>query len=273
MSKASDAGKAFLAGVLAKVPDAHRANVQAAFDAAESEAALEVLGTGALAQPEISRRMDELKAQGDAAAAKLAEATNLYERNQTWYTANQAALAEYPALKAKAAKGGGADDDDDLDADGRKKTPPLDPRAVALEVLNEQGRDYVQVSAWLAGKAVEHMQRFSEPLDTMAIVNNPKLGKPLAGHPGRVYSLNDAYTETYGERVTKFEKDRHDKGIEDEVQKRLTEERTKHAQQPFPLRGAEPSVLDILATKDGPAQHTVDSAVAEYDRLQAAKGT
>lgn len=273
MSKASDAGKAFLAGVLAKLPESLRASAQAAFEGADAEAALEVVGTGALAQPEISRRMDELKAKNDEAAAKLTEATQLYERNQTWYDANKAALAEYPALKAKVAKGGGADDEDDLDAEGRRKTPPPDPRAVALEVLNEQGRDYVQVSAWLAGKAVEHMQRFSEPLDTMAIVNNPKLGKPIAGHPGRVYSLNDAYTETYGERVAKFEKDRHDKGIEDEVQKRLTEERTKHAQQPFPLRGVEPSVLDILTTKDGPAQHTVDSAVAEYDRLQAAKGT
>lgn len=272
MSKASDAGKAFLAGVLAKLPEHLRAGAQAAFDAAEAEAALEVVGTGALAQPEISRRMDELKKQGDDAAAKLAEATQLYERNQTWYDANKAALEEYPTLKAKVAKGGGADEDD-LDEAGRKKVPPPDPRTVALEVLQEQGRDYVQVSAWLAGKAVEHMQRFNEPLDTMAIVNNPKLGRPIAGQPGRVYSLNDAYTETYGERVTKFEKDRHDKGIEDEVQKRLTEERSKLSQQPFPLRGVEPSVLDILATKDGPAQHTVDSAVAEYDRLQAAKGT
>lgn len=271
-------GQAFLAGVLAKITDPEkRAQAEAVLKDPAAKDAVTLMGDGVLARADYSKSMDALKKQTDDAQAKLAEATTLYERNQTWYEANKAALTDYPTLKAELAKRGAGADDDDLDEAERKRrreNPPPDPRKVAEEVLNEQGRDYIQVSAWLAAKAVDHYQRFGEPLDAMALVNHPKLGKPVAGQPGRVYSLNDAYQETFGERLAAKAKESHDKEIETEVQKRLGEERVKLQSQPFPLRGgAEPSVLDVLADKNGSAAHTVDTAVAEYDRLQATRGT
>lgn len=274
MSKASDAGKVFLAGVLAKLPENLRAQAEVAFNASEAESALEVIGTGALAQPEINRRMDELKKQDDDLKAKLTEATTLYERNQDWYTKNSAALKEYPTLKTEYDRlkaGGGGDPDDNPPA--HKPVDPAEYRKLAQDVVNESGRDYIGVSAWLAAKAVEHLHQFGEPLPAVELVSNPKLGQPIAGQPGRVFSLDDAYRERYGERVTAREKDIHDKAIEAEVQKRLGEERSKFGSHPFPLRGeVGPSVLDVLSTKDGPAAHTVDTAVDAYERLQAARG-
>jgi hypothetical protein len=61
--------------------------------------------------------------------------------------------------------------------------------------------------------------------------------------------------------------------IEKEVQKRLTEERAKQPQHmPFPLRDPSPSPLDALqATDRKPADYSVDTAVAAYDRLQDAR--
>lgn len=262
-------GQSFLAGVLAKISSPEkRAQVEAVLKDPEAKEAVTLLGDGVLARSDYSKHMDALKKQGDDAKAKLDEATQLYERNQTWYTANEAALKEYPGLKAKLARGKGVTDDEE------EEIVPPDPRKLVEEILAEQGRDYVNLSAWLAAKSVEHLHRFGEPLDAMALVAHPKLGKPIVGQPGRVFSLNDVYQEAYGERLAAKQKEAHDKGIETEVQKRLTEERAKFAALPFPLRGgAEPSVLDILATKDGSAAHTVDSAVAEYDRLQQTRGT
>lgn len=261
MSKASDAGKAFLAGVFAKLPESVRGQAEAAFAAAEAEVALEVVGTGALAQPEINRKLDELrtkeaelKAQADARLAEL----------NSWYATNEAALKEYVELK--------------------KKTPPVDPddppapvdaRKVAMEVVDAAGREYVNVSAWIAAKAVEHLHRFGEPLPATELVAHPKLGRQIAGAPeGRVFSLEDAYTERYGERVAAKLKEADEKKFNDEVEKRLAERRkTEQQSNPFPLRGAPgPSVLDVLDTKDGPAAHTLDTAVAEYERLQATRG-
>ena len=103
------------------------------------------------------------------------------------------------------------------------------------------------------------------------LVANPKLGKPVYGQPGRVYSLQDAYQEKYGERLQAKYKEAEDKRINDEVEKRLGERiKQTTSTHPFPLR-AESSPLDVLSTKDGPAAHTLDSAVAEYERLVAAK--
>lgn len=270
-------GQAFVAGVLAKIADPEkRAQAEAILKDPAAKDAVTLLGDGVLARADYSKSMDGLKKQTDDAKAKLDEATTLYERNATWYEQNKAALTEYPSLKAQLAKRGtGGEGDDDEEAERRRReNPPPDPRKIAEEVVNESGRSYIEVSAWMAGKVAYHSHMFGEPFDPTELLANPKLGKPIAGQPGRVYSLNDAYQEKFGERLAAKEKATHDKLIEDEVQKRLGEERSKLANQPFPLRGgAEPSVLDVLADKNGSAAHTVDTAVAEYDRLSTARGT
>src|SRR5258706_4057973 len=89
---AKESGQSFLAGVLAKLPEADRAAAQAIFEKPEAEQAIVLVGEGALARPDYSKAMDEV--------TKLK--TELEdERNTltTWFTDNQAALKDYLVIR------------------------------------------------------------------------------------------------------------------------------------------------------------------------------
>ena len=261
MSKASETGSSFMQGVIAKLPESLRSQAETIFKAAEAEEALAVIGTGALAQPEINRRLDEARQQADQAAARLTELND-------WYAANLAALQEYKAILPEYQT---------LKANGNPNPapkPPADPgdmRKTALEVVNEAGREYVSVSAWIAAKAVEHLHRFAEPLDAMALVANPKLGRPIPGQPDRVYSLNDAYQEAYGEKVKGHLQAAEDARINKLVEDRLAEERKKITHQPFPLGSDAILPIDVVNDPNQP-KHNLDTATALYEELTRARG-
>jgi hypothetical protein len=262
---AFESGQEFLVGVIAKLPAELQTQAKELFGKPEAKDAVIIVGDGALARPDYSKAMNDLK-------TKETELTQRLENLNGWFADNKAALDEYLVIKPEY---------DTLKAapppppkPGDPPPAPVDPRKVAEEVLAQQGPDYLAVAAWFTDKAQEHKDLFGERLNTSEILANPKLGKPIAGQPGRVFSLQDAYTEKFGERVATKQKEIEEKKFNDEVEKRLAVERGKLAGQPFPLRGdASPSVLDVLATKDGPAAHTVDTALAEYDRLQAARSS
>lgn len=271
-------GQSFLAGVLAKLPESLRPQVKDVFEKAEAKDAVTIIGDSVLARSDYSKNMDALTKQEQALKDQLAAATDLYERNDKWYRSNEAALKEYPTLKAeidrlKAGGGGGNDDDP-------PKPPVLDKKTIEETIatmldqnLADRERGYVDVVAFMQDTGFQHHQLFGAPVNMRELVANPKLGKPILGQPGRVFSLQDAYNEKYGAEVTAKQKDAHDKSIEAEVQKRLAEERKATIGQPFPMRGdASPSVLDVLSTKDGTAAHTLDTAVAAYESLQAGRG-
>ncbi len=279
---AFEEGSSFLAGVLAKVPEALRAQVKAAFETPDAKDAVTLLGDGVLARSDYSKRMDQLSAQDKDLKDKLVAATDLYDRNQTWYRTNEAALKEYPTLKSELdrLKAGGGTGDGNGDGGGDHRSAPLDRKTIEETIaslldtsLAERERGYVDVVAFMQDTGFTHHQTFGSPLNMRELVANPKLGKPILGQPGRVFSLQDAYQEKYGEQLVAKQKEVHDKQIEDEVQKRLVEERKKLIDQPFPLRGGPgPSVLDVLDTKEGSAAHTLDAAVAAYEQLQAGRG-
>lgn len=263
---AFESGQSFLAGVLSKLPAEQQAQAKAIFEAAEAKDAVVLLGDGALARSDYSRSMDSLREKEQAL-------TEYYTRLDGWYTENKAALDAAatrpnghgaPAPDPSPTPGGPA-------PGGNVALTPDDIRRIANDAVNEAGRDYIAVSAFLTTQGARHSHLFGEPLDMTELVANPKLGKPVYGQPGRVYSLQDAYLEKYGERIQTKQREAEEKRINDEVDKRLGE-RLKQTQSghPFPLR-QESSPLDVLTTKDGPAQHTLDSAVAEYERLVAAK--
>ena len=264
---AAESGRSFLDGFVAKLPEVFRAEAIALIEkiaaAPEAVPAIQYVGDGAMRQPDYSKAMNDMQAAKTELAQKL-------DNLNTWYEQNEAALKEYVEIKPEY---------DDLKAKGngaplpKPPAPPADPRKVVEEVLHEQGREYVALSAWLAGKAVEHLPRFGEPLDVMELTADPRLGKPVAGQPGRVFSLLDVYTAKYGERVATKQREADEAKLNAEVEKRLSAKLAERASQPFPLRGEAPSVLDVLNTKEGPATHTLDTAVAEYERLQGARGT
>lgn len=280
-------GQAFIAGVLAKIPDeGMRAQVKTAFDAAAAKDAVTLIGDGVLARADYSKHMDAITTQDRELKEKLTAATSLYERNDTWYKTNEAALKEYPKLKAEIdqlkAGGGGGETDEEKEERLRRAgaggimtkdeiakliTESLDP------LLAERERGYVDVVAFMQDTGMAHLGRFGKAPNMRELIANPKLGKPIVGQPGRVFSLQDSYNEKYGADVAAKDKEVHDKSIEDEVQKRLREEREKNpGLQAFPLRGQAPSVLDVLDTKDGSAAHTLDTAVAAYESLAAGRG-
>jgi hypothetical protein len=257
---AFESGQSFIAGVLAKLPTEQQAQAKAIFDAAEAKDAVTLLGDGALARSDYSRHMDTLR-------EKETSLTEYYTKLDGWYKDNEAAL--------KAARSTAASPDPATPAAPLQSPASITPeqmRQIANDAINEAGKDYIAVSAFLTTQGAWHSHVFNEPLDMTELVNNPKLGRPVLGQPGRVYSLQDAYQEKYGERIAAKNKEAEDKRINDEVEKRYAERTRASASQPFPLR-SESSPLDVLTTKDGPAAHTLDSAVAEYERLVAAKST
>jgi hypothetical protein len=257
-------GTSFLAGVLAKLPEAERAQVKAAFEKPEAKDAVTLVGDSVLARTDYSKKMDALTATQAAVATHK-------ETLDAWYEKNKAALIEHPALKAEIdkLKAGGTDDDDDTK--GKGMTVEEIQKLVDAQI-SAQAPDFVNLTAYMPTLALRHYQMFGEVLDAQELVANPKVGKPIVGQPGRVYSLPDAYQEKYGDRLAAKAKEADDKRVNDLVEARLKDERAKLVGQPFPLRGdATPSVLDVLNSKEGPAVHTLDAAVAEYERLTASR--
>jgi hypothetical protein len=262
---AFESGSTFMAGVLAKLPAEQRAQAEAVFNNAEAKEAVTLIGDSVLARSDYSRNMDQLREKETAL-------TEYYTRLDGWYKDNEAALAaartrpvEQPRVEPPNGHG-------QPNANLAPSVTPEEMRRIANDAINEAGRDYIAVSAFLTTQGAWHSHVFNEPLDMTELVQNPKLGRPIVGQPGRVFSLQDAYQERYGERIAAKNKEAEEKRFNDEVEKRYQERTRGTASQPFPLRG-ETSPLDVLSTKDGPAAHTLDTAVAEYERLVAAKQT
>lgn len=244
---AFESGQEFLNSVLAKLPADKQAAAKALFEDPTAKDAVTLVGAGALARSDYSKNLDALKAKEDELVV--------------WYEDNKAALDEFVKIKPEYDTLKGTKKEDP------PKVDPIDPRKVAEEVLASQGRNYVDVADWIADRKLDHYVKFGEILDTRALLDDPRLGKPVAGQPGRVVSLPDLYHEKYGEKLAAKQKEADDKKFNDEVEKRLAERRAQQPQ-PFPLRG-ESSVLDALGDPDRAAKHTVETAVEHYERLQA----
>jgi len=267
-------GSAFLAGVLAKVPEGLRAQVKEAFEKPEAKDAVVLLGDGVLARSDYSKHMDAVAKQDKELKDKIAATTEVADAQTRWWEANKTALTEYPTMKTELErlKAGG-----EIDDDGNPKPPVStlskdDIQKLVNDAIAAEGRGYVELNAFMLDTGLEHLRLFGERPDMRALVTNAKLGKPIANQPGRVFSLQDAYNELYGEKVAAKTKEIDDKRINDEVDKRVAEKLKGQVGNPFPLRNEGPSVLDVLETKEGPAAHNLDTAVALYEQLQATRG-
>ena len=268
---AYESGQSFLAGALAKLPDAIRAQVEAVFNSAEARDAITLIGDGVLARSDYSKSKDALDAQSRTLAEQKASLDALYQDNTDWYQRNKAALEEYSVIKPKYDALARGDGNGNGNGDGDHRPAGLDAEAarkLAIAEIDRVGPDFMNATAWISTKALQHFHMFQEPLDMTELTQNPKLGKPIQGQPGRVFSLQDAYNEKFGEKVAEKQKAANDAAIEKIVQERLQAERAKGAAMPFPLR-SEPSVLDTLNDKPAANQYTVDAAVEHYNRLQA----
>ena len=248
---AFESGQAFMNQVLAKLPADKQAAAKALFDDPVAKDAVALVGDGALARTDYSKAMDDLKKRQD-------ELTD-------WYSQNEEALKEYVEIKPKFEELSKV-----TTTTTEKKEPVVDPRKAAEDLLAEQGPHFLQASAWLAAKAIAHQRLFNEELDVVALTTDPRLGREVKGQPGRVVSLPDLYNEKFGEKVAAKQKEAEEARFTAEVDKRFKERMAQQASSVFPLRGqSEASVLDTLSEKDGSAKHTLDTATALYDELQA----
>lgn len=253
-------GQSFLAGVLAKLPEEQRAQVKAILDDPKAKDAVTLVGDSVLARSDYSKHMDALKKQET-------EVLTIQQQQTDWWNANKARLEQAATLEAENTKlkAGGT-------GDGPKGLTSEEAAKLVADQIAQNERGYANLMFFSQTMGAKHQALFGEPLDMMELGANPKLGKPILG-TDRTFSLQDAYNEKHGERVSTKAKETEDKRINDEVEKRMVEERKKLIAQPFPLRGGQPeaSVLDILNTKEGPAAHTVQTAVDFYEKLQADK--
>lgn len=264
---AYESGLSFLTGVFPSLPEATRAQVQAALESAEARSFITTIGDGVLARSDYSKHMDTLKTQTDDLTKKQQALDQLYQQNLSWYETNKPVLDEYTRIKPEydVLKAG-----DSGDPSHRPAPAAFDAeqaRKIAQEQINAVAPDMVGVAAWSAAKAVEHYAQFGEVLPLSELVTTTL----SARQAGRSLTLDEAYREKYGERVQQKAKEAEDARINKLVQDRLAEERAKAGPMPFPLR-TEASVLDVLGAKPDPASFGVDAAVAEYQRLQAARG-
>lgn len=253
MSKALESGKSFLSGVLAKLPeDLRNKPLSEILAATEASEFLTSVGDGALARSDYSRYMDDLKKKEEAVLADHQKLTDWWNGHQDY----DQIKAERDRLKA----GGGAPPADGGD-------PPADPKYIDVETFNKIMQETQQSAVAYMNTAVhlttKHLHQFGEVIDPNELVQ-------LANQ--KRVTILDAYQQKYGEKIEAAQKKAEEDRINKLVEDRVAEERRKHPEMPFPLRNQSPSVLDSLTPDRNPAEFSVDAAVAEYNRLQSARG-
>lgn len=274
---AKEAGAAFLAGVLERLPESHRAQAKAIFEAAEAESAISAIGDGVLARSDYSKQMDAIRAQEQTLASKQAEFEALHASNVAWLNEHQAAVTDYLTIKPQydaliAASGtptGTGTTTVAAPQGGKEAEMTKDEIAkLVAEQISTAAGDVVGISAWAAERSIQHFQQFGEKLPVNELVQ----ATIAARQKGDPITLDGMYQQKYGEQLAAKAKEAEDARINTEVEKRLAEQLRERqgAGLPFPTR-AEASPLDLLHKPPDPATYGVDAAVAEYTRLVNAK--
>jgi hypothetical protein len=262
--KALDSGKAFIDGVLAKLPESLRESAKAAFTAPEATEALTLIGDGVLARADYSRSMDEVAQQEAALKAD-------YEKLTQYYDARKADFDVVDSLR----KAGKWNEKGPVGVpDGgppKREDNPVDPsKFVSRDDFDAvMRREQMAAAGFLAlqqNLGLKHLQDFGEVIDTRELLQDTNLGKPKGD--GSVYGLQDAYNTKYGTKITernqKLETDRISKLVDAGIAERM-----KGQSLPIPLKNGAGSPLDLLEgnAEFKPDPNLADTAAAEYARL------
>lgn len=242
---------AFLAGILAHVPEGDRG---------KAEAALVTLEEGGLRQADYSKQ----SAEAQAAKQKF---DDLYAKNSDWYTQRQKDLQELDTLRAQVASGGGG-------GTGTEQPPAKLPEDVITkkmlaETLDTTERGAVAFIAEANALTMRHFKEFGEILNVSDLLADPNVQK---------IGLRGVYQEKFKAEIAGKVKAADDARL-DTVRK---EERTKvlaelaSRSHPYPVAGNEVSSLDAIEAArlsgDGKITvKTVDDMASEYARLNASR--
>lgn len=245
------------------MPEADREKGKAALETLQAlggGAVVAAIGDGTLAQEELSRQLDTLKAKQeelDDLKGQLdqrdQQLTTYHGDLTKWYDTNKDALEEYKTLKA----GGKVPP-----KEPGKEAPPagLTPEQLDERIKLEQA-GFLGFTRDKDKLAREHFAKFNEFLDIEPLLLHPEVGK---------IGLIGVYQLTHKDRLEKHaadaQKAAEDKIRADERQKVLAEQ----AQMPYnlPTGVGSGSPLDAL-TADKKSDSLVDAATAHYQRLQA----
>lgn len=258
-TKALDAGKAFIDGILAKLPENLRDAAKTALLAPEATDALTFAGEGALARADYSRQMDAIRQKEEAI-------TTDYERLNAWYTTKQEDLAELDQYRTGKKTPAGAPPE--------RTTQPTAPDlsgVVKVEdftrTMQEQQLSAANYLALQNTLTMQHYDRFKEVIDARELLKDPSLGKQKSD--GATYGLIDAYQTKYAEKLAAYTAEQETKRVNQLVEAQVAERLKSLPQaQAFPLR-SQPSALDLLDTPEfKPEQFTAQAAADEYARLQ-----
>jgi hypothetical protein len=259
MAKGQEAGKTFLAGVLAKLPENLRGNAEALFGDATFQT---VIGDGTLAQSEFSRLTNELQTQQQELETRRqdvegreASVEKWHGELTTWYDANKELVK-----KAKEGGDGVKPNGNPNPNPGAGGTPPggFTPEQMEERIAQERA-GYLNFAVDQNDLQREHFSKFGEFLDL----------RPLLMHKDvAAMGLRGVYGLVHKERLEKHATDAqaaHDKKVADEA---VAKFRTEQASLPYvaPTGAGSGSPLDALTTTK--ADSLVDTAVAEYNRLQ-----
>lgn len=149
MSKPGEAGLAFLADVLGKIPEDRRTAVQTLIDT--NPELVEAIGAGTLRQQEFSRGMDQIK--------------RVEQEQQAWYTTSQDLLA----LGQKAKEAG---------FDPTKPTTPasaLPENVLRRDDLDQREAGYAQFVMETNFLQASHLREFGEPINLADLARDPRV--------------------------------------------------------------------------------------------------
>lgn len=241
---------AFLAGILAQLPEADRG---------KAEAAIEGLEAGHLRQDEFSREMNRIKTVETAA-------NDLLQQNTDWFTNQQANLQELERLRGEIktgvlVKAGGTG----VPPAGGDTFSKADVTKLLTDTIAETERGAVGFITELSGLSMTHFKEFGEVLDTNALLADKRVQQ--LGLRG-VY--NDLHKDQLAAKATAAQTARDDKIRQEARTALLTEQAASH--RPYPITGNEASTLDGIEPGKTPTEaKSVDQLAQEFARLGAAR--
>lgn len=228
----TESGNAFLAEILARIPEDRRAAVEAVLPDLAPH-----VGDGVLRQATFSSELDRLKR---------------VESEQTqWWDTNKALVD----TGRKAAAAG-------FDPAKPSTTSALPDDVIRAEQLEQRERLYATVNSQMIGLATRHMREFGEDLDLDALMADPRCTQ---------IGLKGVYEAKFGERFAAKAKAAQEADIAKQVEAGVAE-RMKIMRHPsFPVSGeADTSPLAALAPIKGNVD--VDDLVDEYNTLVSSGG-
>lgn len=241
------AGQTFMQAVLAKLPEAKRAQAAAIFTGEDVDPVIETLGEGAMLRGDYSKAHNEL-------GTREAEIQTHWTRLNTWYAGKKGDLEKADALQAKineleaagAGAGDGTGDGGPPAGDGKPngnappmtkdallKTLGLDPtqmvtREQLAQAINTTERGMLAFYNEADPLAVEHFKTFGEVLDTSSVFGHPKIQEL-----GFKACYLDLHKDKFETLATK-QQEEHDKKIADAA---VADYQKENAGAGFPIPG------------------------------------